>query len=161
MKSYSNKINKLSTRRKDNVNKKEEETDRWFKESLARNENLLSTRNYWRRNNDKNQRELWQVSRIKILNLQLIKESLTGSYRLKELKKRRNNKKNGKKDRKPESTYSIKFMTIDNVRLKSTRRPRNKSFVKRNKINLKFKKESSNMSLNKKLVAKENMKDPS
>ncbi len=78
----------------------------------------------------------------------------------KDLKSKRNNKKIGKKDKKLELIFFIKYLMIDKRKLKNIKRLNNKSLDRNSLIKLKFKRESNNMKLNNKLVEMHNMKDP-
>ena len=78
----------------------------------------------------------------------------------KDLKSKRNNKKIGKKDKKLELIFFIKYLMIDKRKLKNIKRLNNKSLDRNSLIKLKFKRESNNMKLNNKLVDMHNMKDP-
>lgn len=70
-----------------------------------------------------------------------MKDNSIGLFKSKDKRRKRNNKKNGRKDKKLELTYFIKSMTIDKERLDNIKKPNKKNLDKSNKTKPKLKEE--------------------
>ncbi len=141
------------------MNKKGKETDKWLRELYRKRDNLLSMKNYSRTKKDKKPEKFWQALKIKTARWLLMNESLIDWFKSKELRKKRNNRTTGKRNKRPELTCFIKSTMIGNEKLETITRLKKRSFGKKNKTNKKSKKESNNMKLSKKLVGKDNTKN--
>jgi hypothetical protein len=127
---------------------------------LLNKDNWLNIKNYSNRNKEIKLEKYWLDLEIKIVSYQLMRNNLTDLLKSKDLKRKRNNRKNGKRDKKLELIYFIKYLMTEREKLDSIKRLKNSNLDKNNLIKFKFKKESVNTSLNNKLVVKRNMRDP-
>ncbi len=127
---------------------------------MLNKDNWLNIKNYSNRNKEIKLEKYWLDLEIKIVSYQLMRNNLTDLLKSKDLKRKRNNRKNGKRDKKLELIYFIKYLMTEREKLDSIKRLKNSNLDKNNLIKFKFKKESVNTSLNNKLVVKRNMRDP-
>ena len=127
---------------------------------MLNKDNWLNIKNYSNRNKEIKLEKYWLDLEIKIVSYQLMRNNLTDLLKSKDLKRKRNNRKSGKRDKKLELIYFIKYLRTEREMLDSIKRLKNSNLDKNNLIKFKFKKESVNTSLNNKLVVKRNMRDP-
>ena len=127
---------------------------------MLNKDNWLNIKNYSNRNKEIKLEKYWLDLEIKIVSYQLMRNNLTDLLKSKDLKRKRNNRKSGKRDKKLELIYFIKYLMTEREKLDSIKRLKNSNLDKNNLIKFKFKKESVNTSLNNKLVVKRNMRDP-
>lgn len=88
-----------------------------------------------------------------------MRNSLTDLSKSKDLKRKGNNRKNGKRDKKLELIYFIKYSMTEKEKLDNIKRLKNSNLDKNSLTKFKFRKESTNTSLNNKLVVKRNTRD--
>lgn len=155
---FTKKINKSESTKKDNTNWKREGTGTWLKESSPKKGNWLSMRNYSRKRKGKRPKEYWQDSETRALNWLPTKGNLTDLLKSKGSRRKENNKKTGKREKRPESICCIKCTMTEKERSGNTKRRKKKNWEKRNRTSLKSKKESANTNPSNKLVIRLNMK---
>lgn len=139
---FSNRTSKLSVRKSPKWRRKKGEIVKWLRESSQRKGNSGSMRSSWRKRKGKRREESWQGLKAKMLSWHFMKRSLIGLLRLKDSRKKRNSRKNGKKGRRQESTCFTKFMTTEREKSGKTKRLKRRISERKNKIEFKWKGES-------------------
>lgn len=161
IKSCTKKMSKLESTKKNKENRKGKETEKWLKESLPRKENWLSTKNCSRKRKDKKPKGFWLVSETRAPSWLPTKGNLTDWSKSKGSRRKRNSKKIGKKEKKPDSTYFTKFTTTEKEKWENTKRQRKSNWEKENRTRPKCKEEWENTRPNNKPVVRPNTRDQS
>ena len=144
------KTKRLKEIKRNNSERRKKLIELWLNVLYSKKDSLQSIKSSWKKKKESKPKRPWQESKAKIKNLLLIKRNLIVSLKMRESKSKKNNKKTGRKDRKPESIFFIKFSMIEREKLDNISPKNKKNYAFESKIELKWRGELASMNCNNK-----------